>query len=140
MLEGYGTVKTYRAGELVFREGEKGDAIYVILSGKVDIFRSKKDVETRLATLGDADFFGEMALFTDDSRSASAKATEETQLRMVDKETFRDIVRDPTVWTLLSTMSERIRDVDEKLERLSVEDHLRKEHLSSLSNFSRCFV
>jgi len=81
-----------------------------------------------------------MALFGDAPRSASAQADVETQLQVVDKDAFLSQVREPVVWTMLEKMSERIRQVDDKVEDLSVQDQVRKEHLGSLTVRNQWFV
>lgn len=132
MLEEYGIVRKCKDGETVFREGDPAKEMYIIRSGKVKIFRTGRGKEVKLATLQPNDFFGEIALFGDYPRSASAQAVGETELQIVDKDTFMSFIKEPAVWTVLEKMSERIRQVDDRLEKLSVQDQVRKEHLSSL--------
>ncbi len=81
-----------------------------------------------------------MALFGDRPRSASAQALDETELLIIDKDTFRSLLKDPMIMDIFVEMSKRIREVDDKLEKLSIQDHLRKEHLSSLATQRRWFV
>src|SRR5262249_43449115 len=67
------------AGEVVFREGATGDALYVILRGAVDVIRQGRDGEEPkvLAHLRAGSFFGEMSLITNEPRSATVVATED---------------------------------------------------------------
>ncbi len=76
------------AGEIIFREGDVGDALYVIVSGKVSIFVTQGGNTIELATLAEKSFFGEMALVSEQPRSASAVAVEQTKLIEIKKEHF----------------------------------------------------
>ncbi|HUU29650.1 MAG TPA: cyclic nucleotide-binding domain-containing protein [archaeon] len=71
-------------GALVFKEETRGSALYLIQSGTVEIVREEKSI----ARLGPGDTFGEMALLTDNPRTASAVALEKTNLLRVSREDF----------------------------------------------------
>jgi len=74
-------IRTYQAGEPIFVESEPGAGMYVIKSGRVDILlKYKSDRPLLLAELEPGDFFGEMALLGDSTRSASAVAREKAEL------------------------------------------------------------
>jgi putative methionine-R-sulfoxide reductase with GAF domain len=109
--------KIYSDGEVIFKEGDQGEVMYVIQSGKVTITKKTESESTILATLRDGDIFGEMALFDKQSRSATAIASGEAQILSIDKKKlFSSISRDPTlVFKLLESMSRRIRRLNEDL-------------------------
>ena len=68
--------QTFKAGELIFREGEDSDLAYLIVSGRVDIFKRMDNGATvLLATLGDGEIFGEMSIISEQPRTASAAAS-----------------------------------------------------------------
>ena len=71
---------TLRPGEQLFAEGEAGDVAYVITSGHVEISKRSGDRDVHLANRGPGEVIGEMALLQDAPRSASATASEESQL------------------------------------------------------------
>jgi CRP/FNR family cyclic AMP-dependent transcriptional regulator len=81
ILERVVHIRTYEAGEAVFVETELGAGMYIIRSGRVDILLNYK-TERRLilAELEEGDFFGEMALLGDTSRSATAVARDRSEL------------------------------------------------------------
>jgi CRP-like cAMP-binding protein len=87
--------RRYRRGETVFRQGDPGDALYVVLSGRVKIASpSEGGVEAILATLRPGEFFGALALLDGAARSASATAAEATETLVLPRETFRRLVND----------------------------------------------
>lgn len=75
----------FSAGSRIFREGEKGDRAYMVLSGSVEICTTYKGDQVMLARLGEGSIFGEMALFNSMPRSASAVTTLGCRLRVIDK-------------------------------------------------------
>ena len=75
-----GRILCYEDGEVIFEEDSIGSDMYIIESGKVEISQRISGRRTTIAVLGKGDFFGEMAMFTDESRSASAIAIGDTTL------------------------------------------------------------
>ncbi len=67
-------VRYYKEDEHVFRTGEPGVGMYIILEGSIEIYRYEKEMRREYAVLGSGDFFGELALLEDLPRSASARA------------------------------------------------------------------
>ncbi|MEW6110308.1 MAG: cyclic nucleotide-binding domain-containing protein [Nitrospirota bacterium] len=112
--------RLYTHGEVIFKEGDKGDVMYVIQSGKVDIMKNTPEGEVCIATLGSGEIFGEMALFDRLPRSANAVASGRVQILSVDrKKLFSTISRDPTlVFKIIESMSQRIRALNEEMTKL----------------------
>lgn len=75
------TLQFYPAGYELFKQGELGDKMYIIKSGQVKITKGSNDV----ATLGDHDFFGELALVSDGPRNATATTSAESEIFILDK-------------------------------------------------------
>ncbi|RMF10578.1 MAG: cyclic nucleotide-binding domain-containing protein [Candidatus Neomarinimicrobiota bacterium] len=74
-------VRTYQPGEMIFKRHAPGEGMYIILSGKVEIYLEPTPGERNvLATLSDGDFFGELSLLDDEARSAAAVAADATEL------------------------------------------------------------
>ena len=112
--------KTYGDGEPIARQGEIGECMYVIQQGQVEVVREQDGAEVQLATLGEGDFFGEMALFDRERRSATVRALGEACVLTVDKRTFlRRIHEDPSLaFRIVKGMSQRIRTLDAQVARL----------------------
>lgn len=109
--------KIYPRGAVIFREGEKGDVMYVIQGGSVGISRKIDAKDVRIATLGPGEILGEMALFDMQDRSATAIVETEARILTIDKhKLFATISRDPTLaFKIIETMSKRIRRLNEEL-------------------------
>jgi CRP-like cAMP-binding protein len=111
------------AREMVYDQGAPGDALYLIDTGQVEIISDERDGPSTLARLGDDEFFGEMALLTGKPRSTSAKTTTHTNLWVLYRSDFDDLVnRYPSISLALSrVLSERLAAMDRKF----TESHLR---------------
>lgn len=84
--------KTYAAGATVIKQGDPGDAFYIIASGSLSVW-IKKGIQTlKVATLGQDKFFGEMALVENQPRSATIKADQASELYVLSKVSFRGIL------------------------------------------------
>ena len=116
-----GLGKPYKDGETIVQQGEMGDCMYVVQSGRVEVVRTEDSHEVKLAELPAGAFFGEMALFEKEVRSATVRAVGDVRVLTVDKRTLlRRIKEDPFLAVnILQTMSGRIRDLNSELMRLS---------------------
>ena len=112
--------RNYADGEIIFREGEKGEGMYAVQSGRVKITKETASGVITIATLQEGDIFGEMALFDRLPRSANAVAYGEARVLSIDKKKlFTTINRDPTlVFRILESMSHRIRSLNEEMAKL----------------------
>jgi CRP-like cAMP-binding protein len=112
--------RIFHDGEIIFREGDEGDRMYVVQSGKVKITKKTPEGEVAIATLGNGEIFGEMALFDRMPRSATAEAVGEARVLGIDKKKlFQSIDKDPTiVFRMLLSMSQRIRRLNEEFTEL----------------------
>jgi CRP/FNR family cyclic AMP-dependent transcriptional regulator len=107
-----------KAGALLFRAGDEGDAMYVIERGKVRIcVRAKDGHEVTLTEFGRGDFFGEMVLLDGKPRSADARVVENARLAVLSREHFLSFVRsNPNVaLEMLTALAKRLRRTDELL-------------------------
>ena len=112
--------KLYQDGELIVRQGEQGNCMYVLQKGEVEVLLRDGDKELCLAVLGEGDFFGEMGLFEQEVRSASVRARGDVRALTVDKKTFlRKVHEDPSLaFNMLQRMSHRVRELNAALIRL----------------------
>jgi CRP/FNR family cyclic AMP-dependent transcriptional regulator len=87
--------RRHRRGEVIFHQGDPGDALHIILTGRVKISSpSETGVEAILTTLRAGEFFGSLALLDGAPRSASATAVEATETLILPRERFRQLVND----------------------------------------------
>jgi len=119
------SAKSYKKDDIIFKEGEKGDAFYVVLKGAIRISTDIPGVgEEALAILKKGSYFGEMSLIDNAPRSASAISNEDTILLKITDANFRDLLtEDNTIaykllWELVKTLSKRLRETDDKLKTI----------------------
>ena len=102
----------------LFRQGDNGDAMYLIERGRVRIsIRDADKQEVTLAELAQGDFFGEMSIIDGRQRSADAKVVEDSRLAVLSRDAFLTFVRKkPDVaLEMLSALTDRLRRTDELL-------------------------
>ena len=112
--------REYSDREVICRQGEKGDRMYVIQSGHVAVVREEEEGEVVLADLKTGDVFGEMALFDRQPRSATVRTSGKARVLTLDKRAFmRRVHEDPSLaFRILQGMSHRIRNLNSELTRL----------------------
>ena len=91
-ISSHATVQAYQQASLIFTEGDAADYMYFIESGAVSIFIQKFTKQEEVKKLGPGEYFGEMAFFSSDKRSASAVTIVDTTLLCVDKKTFLELL------------------------------------------------
>jgi CRP/FNR family cyclic AMP-dependent transcriptional regulator len=112
--------KVYADREVIISQGESGDCMYVVQGGRVEVLQdSLKGGEQHLAFLEAGDFFGEMAVFEKEIRSATVRAAGDARVLRIDKKALLTRIReDPLLAVnLLKTMSHRIRHLNEEISR-----------------------
>ena len=87
------------AGDMLFKQGDVGDSLYIIVSGQLKVFLTSSDgLETFLVNRGPGSAIGEMALLTGEPRSASVQATEDSIVLVIAKQDFdRLLVDNPSL-------------------------------------------
>ncbi len=112
------TRRQVAAHEVVCREGEKGDAFYVVLGGKVSVAADDFGTAKEIAQLGRGAFFGEMAVVANQPRSATVTALEPCDLLAFGMEAVEAVLKDyPTVRQALSAVG--VKRTEELLQKLS---------------------
>jgi CRP-like cAMP-binding protein len=105
--------KEYQHGEVIIRQGEIGDCMYVIQAGTVEVFIEEEGQEIHLADRSAGDFFGEMALFDHEVRSATVRTKGPVRVLTVDRQNLlRHIQENPSMaFRILEKLSSRIREL-----------------------------
>lgn len=126
------SLRLCRKDEVIFYEDEEGDFFFVILAGRVkvtllgipDRFTRGNGREVVLSVLGAGDFFGEMALVDNEPRSATAVATEDTELLCLHRSDFQSALVDlrGVVQALLRSLTARLRRANHQLATLAIVD------------------
>jgi CRP/FNR family transcriptional regulator len=108
--------RVYQDGEVIIQQGELGNNMFVIQEGQVEVFQEREGRSVQLAVLKEGDFFGEMALFDKEVRSATVLASGEVRVLTIDKKTFlRRIHEDPSLaFRIVETLSTRLRELNER--------------------------
>ncbi|MFQ6674273.1 MAG: Crp/Fnr family transcriptional regulator, partial [Fidelibacterota bacterium] len=113
------TRRSYGRNDMILMEHEFGDTFFVISSGSVKITHLSEDGrEVIFAILGKGEFFGEMALFEEEPRSANAVALEETDVFILRRGEFLAFIEEypQIVISLITEMARRIRRSDLQIE------------------------
>ena len=121
-------IREYRAGDVVMKEGDKGDELFIVLSGKVAVVRG----EATLAHLGPGEHVGEMALIRAVPRSASVLAEVPTEMVKIKRSDFFELLRREHelaikfLWQFLGVLADRLdatsRELRTAREEASIED------------------
>ncbi|GAB47548.1 Crp/Fnr family transcriptional regulator [Mobilicoccus pelagius] len=112
-------------GEVLFREGEQGDRLYVIEDGKVKLGRTSSDGrENLVAILGPGEMFGELSVFDPGPRNATATAVAETRLLGLGNEGLQQFLleRPAVAQSLLAALAKRLRRTNDSLADLVFTD------------------
>ena len=120
-----GVRQKYKKGNIVVLEQESGAALFVIITGKVKVVRTDEDGrEVILSMFGPGEFFGEMSLLDGLARSASVVATVKSELFMIHRRDFLQLLEEyPQVAiSLLAELAMRLRKADMQIKSLSLKD------------------
>ena len=106
--------RTFGTGDAIVREGEPGDAAYVIVEGRCEVQKETPGGTQTLQTIGPGDVFGEMAILTQGPRTATVIATEPTTVLVVTSHVLEQEMAALKPWmaTLLKSLATRFRDID----------------------------
>lgn len=115
-----GQVRTYSAGQVIFREGDAGDGLFIVLKGSVRISKRSATGEEALAVLEPPAFFGEMALIDLAARAADAIANESTELFFIPLQELRSLIEAhhrvalKILYALCEVLAQRLRETNER--------------------------
>lgn len=109
-------LEQFKTGQVVFREGDEGGGLYVILGGQVAIDADDVGTQKRLTVLKDGMFFGEMSELTNQTRSATVTALTDLEVLAFDRPQVQAVMKDYP----------KLREVLGKVGLLRTEDTLKK--------------
>ncbi|MCG6921014.1 MAG: cyclic nucleotide-binding domain-containing protein [Acidobacteria bacterium] len=114
-------LKPFEKGAVLFEEGDEGEELYIIRSGKVAIKKRVPHGQVTLAVLEKGDFFGEMAMLEHIVRTASAEMEESGKLIVIDSQVFGDMIKaNPEIAVrMLRKYSLRLRETTKQIEELA---------------------
>ena len=138
-LEQTAQIRHYPAGKNIFIEGDPGDGVYVIVEGLVQISAVVHEQERRvISRVGPGDYFGEMAVVDDETRSATATAEQETRAYFLPRDQVLSLLaKSPKLAiSLVREFSRRMREVN----RQFTQEVLQAERLTLVGRFARSIV
>lgn len=130
---------SFRAGEIIFQQGDPGDGVYVVESGNVEISALVKEKQQRVLTrYGPGGFFGEMAVIDEHPRSATAIATADSALSFIPAAVLRRALdQSPQLLvSLVREFSHRVRQLDQRF----IDELLQAERLALVGRFAQSIV
>ena len=112
--------RTYRDGEIVIRQGDVAECLYVVQEGHLEVVREEDGKQTVIRVAGKDELVGEMAVFYRAPRSATVRARGTVRVLTLDKKNFlRRINEDPSLaFRMIETMSRRVRELTDHIVEL----------------------
>ena len=110
--------RTYEPGQVVFREGDEGDTCFVVRAGSLKATRTHSDGRTiALTELRAGDMFGELAMFSGETRSATVEAVEDTQaVALLGPDLRRLLTQHPDIAIkMLAALADRVRSANDRI-------------------------
>ena len=113
--------RAYKRGSIIFNEGDSGNEIFYVLSGRVCLEKVSCQVKKVLAEMKAGQYFGEMAALINAPRTASARALEDCHLAVIDGNTFNNLVRESrdVGIVMLKEFSHRLKNSNTALDELT---------------------
>lgn len=117
--------KKIPANTVLFQEGDVGENMYIIQSGRVKISKLIRGVEKTLATLAKGEFLGEMAILNDKPRSATAETLDDCDMLVIDRKTFETLIRGNSEIAVrfIKRLADRLRETNDQMEALMIKDN-----------------
>lgn len=131
--------RDFKTGELILREGETGEHIYLIISGSVQILKNHPHNPQQIATLASGEILGEIGILSNEPRSATAIALEDTKVVMVRDQILHTALTDerfPLIRPLTKQLVSRLKEFEQqnmaylqRIEKLETELQTMRERL-----------
>lgn len=121
-------------GDVLFNENDLAHSLYIIFTGTISIYKGSREI----IEFGSGDMIGEMSLLDSGTRSATAKAKENTVLLEISENVFQDLLQNKnfTLLKVLKVLSKRIRESDQKL---AIDHMIMTTLIHDLNNSLTCF-
>lgn len=132
--------QTIPAKTTVFKEGDKGDALYIVKSGKINILkRTSSGVDSVLVSLGKGAVIGDMAIIDEQPRSASIATIPESTFLIITKEDFRSLLAEvPEIsFQILRLTTERLRSTNVHLKELEASTNQMEDVIRVITKIAR---
>jgi CRP-like cAMP-binding protein len=116
----------FKAGHVIFAEGESSPYLYIVVKGEVKIFKEDAQRLIPISVVREKDFIGELSIFSDEPRSATAIAGVDTELMIIKKAEVRKVIKDCPEWIsdVMITISDRLRNTIDVLREHRISDDL----------------
>ena len=117
--------RSYPRNSFILRAGEETDALYIVLSGRVKVLiPDEEGHEVILSIIGPQEYFGEMGLLDDQTRSASVETLEPCEMLRLTKAGFTNVLKDnfELAMLIIQNLVKRLREADRKIESLALID------------------
>jgi len=111
------TSSVFKKGDTIFHEGDVGNEMYIIKTGRVEVVKNIHGEEIILAKLQQGSFFGEMALFGDKHRSATIRAIEDSELIIINKKVLDSQLMRAPDWfvAIMKTLVQRLKETNKRI-------------------------
>ncbi len=108
---------SYEAGDVIFRQGEPSEALYIILEGTVGMTREQAAGKVHLAQISEGNMIGETGVLCGENRTATAEATSPVTVLLIDRHAFNEVARDvPQVsFAIARELARRLEDMNKQL-------------------------
>jgi CRP-like cAMP-binding protein len=115
---------TYKEGAVIFAQGEPSNFLYLIDSGEVKLVKDDGHRLMLLSVIGEKSFLGELSMFSDELRSASAIAVKDTTVYMIKKSDISKVLKDCSNWVsdIMVTLCDRMRSTIDILSEHRISD------------------
>jgi hypothetical protein len=129
----------FRVGETIYAQGSETKGVYLLLDGKVDIWRNDDNDTSHVASINGGELLGEVSVIEKRPHSVTAKATEETSALFIDAPSFRRSFSDPLVRHVVHTLAARLRSsyTAQKTKKIEAEPIVFKSRKPTLEGGSR---
>lgn len=118
---------SFKKGQVIFAEGEASSYLYIVVKGEVRVFKENSGKLMPITIVGPKDFIGELSMFNDEPRSATAIATQDTELMIIKKSDIKKVLRSCPEWVtnIMITISDRLRSTVEVLREHRIVDDIK---------------